>query len=369
MGPPTAVTVVIPTKDRAQLLAQTVVAGLAQRDVAVEVIIVDDGSAQPVRSRTTGSASTATSEAPGGSGTKRRAALAMSPWTAFTDDDDLWAPEKLPPLLAVSSILVRRGAGATGYVDEGLELLSPGLPPPSGDVSSGLLARNSIPGGGSGVLADTELLRELGGFDPDLRMCADYELWIRLALASPLAAVGDPLLAYRVHGGGMSRQLEVLRHDLIEIERLHGVARRERGVAVHHSSSSGPAIGSRLRRRVPSARDCSAPPARASPGGWQWRGRPKAAVAGRPPLRDRRRVAAVPAAWADELESWLGPLRAGSFPNRIPNPAPRPWSRPRGGAAAAPDRDVRGTPSRCTSSASSIEDISSKSVPSHTPTT
>ena len=315
MGPTTAVTVVIPTKDRAQLLAQTVAAVLAQRDVAVEVIIVDDGSAQP-GALADDRVRVHRNERSAGVAAARNAglALATSRWTAFTDDDDLWAPDKLArQLLAVSST---PGAAwscvGTAYVDEGLELLSRGLPPPSGEVSSHVLARNSIPGGGSGVLADTELLRELGGFDPDLGMCADYELWIRLALASPLAAVDDPLLAYRVHGGGMSRQLEVLRHDLNEIERRHGAARRERGVAVQHFIQLW--AGDRLqrsRRRVPSAR---AYLRAAGPGIPRWLAVARAAEGllwpGAHRFRDRRRVAAVPAAWAEELESWLGPLRA-----------------------------------------------------------
>src|SRR3712207_8084698 len=43
------------------------------------------------------------------------------------------------------------------------------------------LFRSSVPAGASNVLVSTELLRDIGGFDPDLRHYADWLLWLRLA--------------------------------------------------------------------------------------------------------------------------------------------------------------------------------------------
>jgi hypothetical protein len=40
---------------------------------------------------------------------------------------------------------------------------------------------NVIPGGGSGVVADSTLVREAGGFDESLSNAEDWDLWIRLA--------------------------------------------------------------------------------------------------------------------------------------------------------------------------------------------
>src|SRR3712207_7094019 len=43
-------TVVIPTRDRWALLPATLQSALAQEGVSIEVILIDDGSAQPIRS-------------------------------------------------------------------------------------------------------------------------------------------------------------------------------------------------------------------------------------------------------------------------------------------------------------------------------
>ena len=48
-----------------------------------------------------------------------------------------------------------------------------------------LLKNNCVPAGGSGVLVSTDLLREVGGFDLQFSSLADWDLWIRLALAAP----------------------------------------------------------------------------------------------------------------------------------------------------------------------------------------
>ena len=96
----TDVTVVIPTRDRHELLAaHALPSALGQKGVSVEVIVVDDGSARPV------------AEAPGvrvirhaqsrGIAAARNAGIfsAAAAWVAFLDDDDLWAPAYLKSIL------------------------------------------------------------------------------------------------------------------------------------------------------------------------------------------------------------------------------------------------------------------------------
>ena len=48
--------------------------------------------------------------------------------------------------------------------------------------------RNAVPGGCSNVVAGPALVREVGGFNTELSLLADWDLWIRLALAAPAAA-------------------------------------------------------------------------------------------------------------------------------------------------------------------------------------
>jgi hypothetical protein len=60
-----------------------------------------------------------------------------------------------------------------------------------------------IPGGGSGVLIDTELACEVGGYDERISILADWDFYVRLSLRSPIASVRRPLLAYYVHSDSM----------------------------------------------------------------------------------------------------------------------------------------------------------------------
>ena len=50
-----------------------------------------------------------------------------------------------------------------------------------------------------------QLLREVGGFDEAMRSGEDYDLWMRLALRSPVALVDEPLVDVRRHDHNHSR--------------------------------------------------------------------------------------------------------------------------------------------------------------------
>ena len=95
-----AVSVVIPTRDRWPLLATTLASALGQDGVALEVVVVDDGSATaaPVvppfddpRVRIARN-----DRSLGVAGARNRGIeAARGEWIAFLDDDDVWAPAKL----------------------------------------------------------------------------------------------------------------------------------------------------------------------------------------------------------------------------------------------------------------------------------
>jgi glycosyltransferase involved in cell wall biosynthesis len=93
------VTVVIPTRNRARLLAEALRSALSQVDVALEVQIVDDASTDETaalldtfpdqRVKTIRLVS-----ARGVAAARNLAAAeATGEWLAFLDDDDLWAPD------------------------------------------------------------------------------------------------------------------------------------------------------------------------------------------------------------------------------------------------------------------------------------
>lgn len=231
------VTVVIPTHDRAALVARAVHGALAQARVAVEVIVVDDGSEDATPSALAAiddpRLTVVRHDVALGVAAARNAGIARAaaPWIAFLDDDDLWAPSKLAGQIdAMQRDPFARWActGAT-IVTPALAPVRAERAPGPGPVADHLLRYNHVPGGASSVLAETALVRNLGGFDPQLSSMADWDLWVRLALASPIATVDAPLVAYVEHDG-MSRQTRTLDAELDRFERKHAAERARRGL-------------------------------------------------------------------------------------------------------------------------------------------
>jgi glycosyltransferase involved in cell wall biosynthesis len=246
------VSVVIPTRNRKELFARALGTVLGQRDVEVEVIVVDDGSsdgtAEIVRALDDRRVTLLRHETPKGVSEARNAGIARAraPWVAFLDDDDFWAPTKL-----AQQIEAARGGASwvcvdAVVVDVGLSVLGCWRLPAERDLVQ-LLSYNCVPGGGSGPMARTELVRELGGFDPKLAILADWEMWIRLFLRGMPASVNRPLVGYLRHNGSMSHVDEGFAAEIEWIVDKHASARRARGVEVHRYRWQLWAAAGRLR--------------------------------------------------------------------------------------------------------------------------
>ncbi|MCP9489426.1 MAG: glycosyltransferase family 2 protein [Solirubrobacteraceae bacterium MAG38_C4-C5] len=224
----TQVSVVIPTLDRWPLLSRALGSALAQQDVDLEVLVVDDGSTdgteERVRALRDDRVSLIRHDAPMGVATARNDGIdrARGEWVAFLDDDDLWAPSKLSRQIEIAAAR-HAGWAWTGaiVVDQWLRPIRTVPGAPADGVAQRLLT-NCVIAGPSAVIARTDLLRELDGFDPQLSAMADWDLWIRLAATAPGAACSPLLTAYVEHdtnmlGGGSDAGLQ-----RPEFERLAG---------------------------------------------------------------------------------------------------------------------------------------------------
>lgn len=238
----TDVTVVIPTRDRPELLALTLRSALNQQRVNIEVLVVNDGvgyettalieSLGDPRIRVVRNAGRA------GMGGARNSgiAAAASDWIAFLDDDDLWAPTKLAAQLAVGE---ESGAGwvyaGDVTVDEELRVRAGSPPPSPRAVVDDLVRHNTVPAGASNVMVRRDILDVAGRFDPELQISADWDMWLRLARTSPPACVPRPLVALRTHRQQASRRVDGMLAEVQMIARRHGVpfdlARHERWAA------------------------------------------------------------------------------------------------------------------------------------------
>jgi glycosyltransferase involved in cell wall biosynthesis len=208
------VSIVLPTYNRASFLPQAVDSVLRQTEPHWELIIADDGSTDGTaayldsvkdpRVRVMRLPHVGHPE----SVRNRAVATARTALVAFLDSDDWWEPGKLA--LQLDALADNPAAGWSftwfRFVDErGAMLPTIAVPRAIPDA----WALEQIISGVTPVLTPTVLVRralleELGGFDETLPVASDFDLWTRLAAASPAAFVAEPLVVRRRHAGHYS---------------------------------------------------------------------------------------------------------------------------------------------------------------------
>lgn len=228
------VTVVIPTHNRAALLSSTLRSVLWQTSVSFDVIVVDDGSPGDATAEVVSGLRDPrvtllrNAHSQGVSAARNRGIeAATSPWIAFLDDDDLWAPDKLRGQLD-GAFPQQRGWGTTGVVavDDELRVVGGGPLPKADVIAQQLPVRNLVLAGSSTVVVNADLLRRVGMFDTSLRHTPDWDLWIRLGQASRPAIVDRPLVAYRFHAGNASYDGASFANELDIIDERYRSLRR-----------------------------------------------------------------------------------------------------------------------------------------------
>jgi glycosyltransferase involved in cell wall biosynthesis len=236
-----AVSVIVPTYNRAGTLMRALASIQAQTRQDHEIIVIDDGStdATPhlLAEMAERGAIRMLRTACGGPAAARNQGLALARgrWIAFLDSDDIWMPDKLERQLPV---LERGGVGVV-HCDL-LRVLPDGrtrimrTPPIR---CGGLLDRRGRDYQTKGlgiqsVVADAALLRAAGGFDERLRALEDLDLLLRLSQQGDFAAVHAPLVHYHAGPGVSSARLNVAR-----------ARRRLLAKHRHRLASSRPALG------------------------------------------------------------------------------------------------------------------------------
>jgi hypothetical protein len=229
----------------------------------------------------------------------------------FCDDDDLWAPDKLATQLgALRSSAARWGCPGIVVVDERLEIVGHHHVT-GGEVLADLLENNVIPTGSSAIV-ELDLLREIGGFDPALQASEDWEMWIRLAQHSPLAAVDRPLTAYRLSMQTLSMDVNRMRASRSTIIKRYAELAAACGAKPDEATHER-YLAKQLLRAGSQRAAASVFMTLAFRHG-RWRELPRVAAAlAAPRLTDRigrgRAAAAVPVAWRHDAEAWLRPIR------------------------------------------------------------
>jgi glycosyltransferase involved in cell wall biosynthesis len=203
------VSVVVPTKNRAELLDQTLRSISEQAAPATEVIVADDGSTDRTAEVVARHGATLIRNPDGGgwgAAGARNAGLerVTTDFVAFVDSDDLLLPGALAALVAAlqaapsAPFAFGQGLSAArsprGWAPQGL------IRPDPAELEAPLAAlyvRNSVPS--SGALVRTAAARAVGGFDTSLRFVEDHDFWLRLARRGEPVHVPELVSIYRIH--------------------------------------------------------------------------------------------------------------------------------------------------------------------------
>lgn len=227
------VAVVIPAYNPGDHFEWALESVLAQSRPAAEIVVVDDGSAEPVavadpRVRVI-------RQPNGGPGAARNRGVAhtSAPLIAFLDADDLWLPNKLAAQTATFHDRPNLGLCSTGFeilVGDATET-RPGYGGHDGTYAD-LLRGCGI--ALSTVMVSREAFNQTGGFR-SFATAEDWDLWLRIAQRRELHHLAEVMAHYRLHAGNISGDYRQVYRDakLILGEHEHPAATAGRRRARH----------------------------------------------------------------------------------------------------------------------------------------
>jgi glycosyltransferase involved in cell wall biosynthesis len=208
------VSVVMAAYKAAQFLPDAIESALGQTFGDLEVIVIDDGSpdntATVVQAYLTDERVRYYWQPNAGQCAAKNKGIGLSKgrFVAFLDADDLWLPGKLERQLPLFEDRPDVGVvyGFLAKIDSlGRPLPWEPVPPRRGIVTADLLIENFVPFASSVVRKS--LLDKRGGFDPELDMGIDYDLWLRLSAHCEFDFVEEVVGKYRVWEGQMSQKV------------------------------------------------------------------------------------------------------------------------------------------------------------------
>ncbi len=201
-----SVSIVIPAYNHAVYLARAIDSVLAQ-DYPVELIVLDDGSTDGTReilAKYTGRFHWETHQNIGQAATLNKGwRMASGDILGYLSADDFLLPDAVRSTVAA---LQHDPDAVVAYCD--FELVDPNDKVVryvrAADFSLGsMLVQLACPPG-PGALFLRSAFQASGGWNPSLRLMADFEFWLRLALLGKFVRIPRALAAWRVHSASQS---------------------------------------------------------------------------------------------------------------------------------------------------------------------
>ena len=241
------VSIVMAAKNYARFLPQAVRSVVDQTFADWELVIVDDGSTdhtpQAVRPFLTDPrVRYHRSDRLGQPRAKNLGyRLSRGDFVSYLDADDAWEPTKLEKQLAL--LRANPDVGVC-YCDRLLMdeagRVSENPSPTRGEGSlQALFLNNTVCF--SSVVVRRAVFDRVGGFDPELDLAIDYDLWLRVARHYQFAGVNEQLVLYRTGHGNLSKKLwdrvDTALQIMTRAERRSGDELTKRVIAEGHSST------------------------------------------------------------------------------------------------------------------------------------
>ncbi len=203
------VSIIIPVFNGAAFLGEAIASALAQTYPDCEIIVVDDGSddggATERIAKSFGDAIHFIRKPNGGVASALNVGLANMQGDLFSwlSHDDIYTPDKIESEVAAYK---KAGGDVIVYTDyfvidqNGTQLYAHILPDiPQGGVRCFLTESSAM--NGATLLIPRAYLQQAGGFDENLKVTQDYDMWFRLAKTHRFIHVDEQLMGMRLHTG------------------------------------------------------------------------------------------------------------------------------------------------------------------------
>jgi len=217
------VSVIIPTYNRYELLSRAIKSLLLQSLRVDEIIVVDDGSIDHT--------SNIREDFPqiryfyqnnSGVSAARNLGIrnAKHEWLAFLDSDDVWHQEKLHKQVAFhkANPEILMSYTAERWVRNATEVKIPKKYKKIGEnlFKENLSYCNIAP---SSVMLHRRVLEDVGLFNETLRVCEDYDLWLRILRSYEVGLIHDKLITkYAGHDVqlGFAKNMDLIRIEVLQ---------------------------------------------------------------------------------------------------------------------------------------------------------